>query len=113
MTKPKIVVIIPAKNEAQAIGHVLDEIPKEVNQIIVVDNASSDQTAAIAQNHGALVLTESRSGYGYACKRALNHLKKQEQLNPQERPDIIVFLDGDYSDYPEYLSALVAPISAK
>ena len=68
VTKSKIVVIIPAKNEAKAIGHVLDDLPKGIKQVIVVDNASSDDTAVVARNHGAFVLEELRSGYGNACK---------------------------------------------
>lgn len=112
VTKSKIVVIIPAKNEAKAIGHVLDDLPKGIKQVIVVDNASSDDTAAVARNHGAFVLEEPRSGYGYACKKAMLHLSQKQESQPEERPDIVVFLDGDYSDYPEYLEALVTPIIA-
>jgi len=106
----KITVIIPAINEAGAIGHVLDEIPKSASEVIVVDNGSSDNTVAVAKKHGALVLNESRRGYGYACMHALEFIQSRAQKHPEQTPEIIVFLDGDYSDYPEFLDALVAPI---
>ena len=109
----KITVIIPAINEAGAIGHVLDEIPKSASEVIVVDNGSSDNTVAVAKKHGALVLNESRRGYGYACMHALAFIQSRAQKHPEQTPEIIVFLDGDYSDYPEYLDALVAPIVEK
>ena len=111
--RAKITVIIPAINEAGAIGHVLDDLPKSATEVIVVDNGSSDNTVAVAKKHGALVLTESRLGYGYACMHALKHLKSRALKHPEQTPEIIVFLDGDYSDYPEYLDALVAPIEEK
>ena len=111
--RAKITVIIPAINEAGAIGHVLDDLPKSATEVIVVDNGSSDNTVAVAKKHGALVLTESRRGYGYACMHALKHLKSRALKHPEQTPEIIVFLDGDYSDYPEYLDALVAPIEEK
>lgn len=106
----KISVIIPAINEAQAIGHVLNDIPELATEVIVVDNGSLDNTVHVAQNQGAIVLHEPRKGYGYACKHALEFLKKREEDSPKRIPDIIVFLDGDYSDYPEYLNKLVEPI---
>jgi glycosyltransferase involved in cell wall biosynthesis len=109
----KITVIIPAINEAGAIGHVLDEIPKSASEVIVVDNGSSDNTVAVAKKHGALVLNESRRGYGYACMHALAYIQSRALKHPEQTPEIIVFLDGDYSDYPEYLDALVAPILKK
>jgi glycosyltransferase involved in cell wall biosynthesis len=106
-TKPidlQIVVIIPAFNEAQSIGKVLADIPSIwVNHVIVVNNGSSDQTATVAQENGAIVLNESRKGYGWAC---LLGIEKAVTL----KADIIVFLDGDYSDYPEQLPMLVKPI---
>ena len=105
MTQPKIIVIIPAYNEANSIALVIKEIPTIVSQTIVVNNASTDATQKVAENAGATVLTESKMGYGYACLRGLAYVAKQEIL-----PDIIVFLDGDYSDYPEQLTQIVAPI---
>ena len=98
---PFIAVIIPALNEEQAIGNVLREIPAGVQQIIVVDNGSSDGTAQVARSMGALVVEEPRRGYGQACLAGIAQLAD---------PDIVVFLDGDYSDYPEELTDLVEPI---
>lgn len=105
MRQPKIIVIIPAYNEADSIELVIKEIPSIVSQTIVVNNASTDATQKAAENAGATVLTESKMGYGHACLKGLDYLAKQETL-----PDIIVFLDGDYSDYPEQLTQIVAPI---
>src|SRR3970282_2321873 len=100
-----IKVIIPAYNEEKAIGHVIAAIPKIVNEIIVISNNSTDNTKAIAINAGATVLSENKMGYGYACLKGLGHIASQEI-----KPDIIVFLDGDYSDFPEELTQLVTPI---
>lgn len=100
-----IKVIIPAFNEADSISRVIKELPTEISEIIVVNNNSTDNTAEIAQNAGATVLTEARMGYGYACLKGLDYISKQSK-----RPQIIVFIDGDYSDYPEELTKLVAPI---
>jgi glycosyltransferase involved in cell wall biosynthesis len=100
-----IKVIIPAVNEADSIGKVVSELPSHVSEIIVVDNGSEDETAAKARNAGATVLTEKRKGYGYACLKGLEYVAKQSK-----QPDIIVFIDGDYSDYPEELDKVVAPI---
>jgi len=100
-----IKVIIPAYNEEHAIAHVIAEIPKTVNEIIVISNNSTDNTEEIAKNAGATVLSETRKGYGYACLKGLDYISTLEN-----KPDIIVFLDGDYSDYPEELSLLVNPI---
>ncbi len=97
--------IIPAYNEAASIGAVLAEVPAEVRETVVVDNRSTDGTGDVARKAGATVLLESRMGYGYACQRGVNYLF--EKSNP---PHIIVFMDGDYSDYPEELPKLVAPI---
>ena len=98
-------VIIPAYNEEEAIGKVINEIPKFVKEIIVVNNGSTDQTIKIAKKHGATVLTEDKKGYGYACLKGITYVNKLE-----DKTDIIVFLDGDYSDYPEELNKLVQPI---
>ncbi|CCG53634.1 Glycosyl transferase, group 2 family protein [Flavobacterium indicum GPTSA100-9 = DSM 17447] len=101
----KIYVIIPAYNEEKAISNVITEIPKIVSKIIVINNNSTDNTAQIAFANGAIVLSEKRRGYGYACLKGLDYISKQKT-----KPDIVVFLDGDYSDYPEELTKLVAPI---
>ncbi|GGD90053.1 glycosyltransferase family 2 protein [Planktosalinus lacus] len=100
-----IKVIIPAFNEEASIGKVVAEIPDYVSEIIVVNNTSSDETAAVAKAAGATVLSETQKGYGYACLKGMDYIAQQA-----EKPDIIVFLDGDYSDYPEELTKIVAPI---
>jgi glycosyltransferase involved in cell wall biosynthesis len=102
-----IKVIIPAFNEENAIVNVLKEIPDLVSEVIVVDNNSNDLTSISAKNAGATVLFEEKKGYGYACLKGLNYIQNQEI-----KPDIIVFLDGDYSDYPEELLKIIHPIIA-
>ncbi len=102
---PIIKVIIPAYNEEASIGKVITEIPDMVSEVIVINNNSSDRTAAIAKATGAMVLEENKKGYGYACLKGMDYLSMQEI-----KPDIVVFLDGDYSDYPEDLTKIVAPI---
>ncbi|PIY12065.1 MAG: UDP-glucose--dolichyl-phosphate glucosyltransferase [Flavobacteriaceae bacterium CG_4_10_14_3_um_filter_33_47] len=102
---PKIKVIIPAYNEEDSIANVIKDIPTIVDEVIVVDNNSNDDTAKNAINAGATVLTETKKGYGYACLKAMDYISNQTK-----KPDIIVFLDGDYSDYPEELLKLVEPI---
>ena len=101
----KIKVIIPAYNEADSIGLVINNIPKHVEEIIVVSNNSTDNTEINAQKAGATVLMENNKGYGYACLKGLQYIAKQK-----DKPDIVVFLDGDYSDYPEELTKIVKPI---
>ena len=103
--QPSIKVIIPAYNEQDSIGHVLKDIPDYVQEIIVVSNASTDDTEVVASNAGATVLVEKNMGYGYACLKGMAHIAAQDQ-----KPYIIVFLDGDYSDYPEQLDEIIAPI---
>lgn len=98
-----IAVIIPALNESQSIGYVIDAIPKLVSKIIVVDNGSTDLTPEIVKNKGAVLLNESKKGYGFACLKGMDYLK----TNP---PDIVVFLDGDFSDFPDDLDKIIAPI---
>ncbi len=99
-------VIIPAFNEENAVGKVVSEIPKDlVRQIVVVNNASTDDTRMQAQAAGATVIEETRKGYGYACLAGIAHLKKQKKS-----PDMVVFLDADASDYPEEMRALIQPI---
>lgn len=106
MSKPDIRVIIPAFNEQNAVGLVIDEIPKEwVSEIIVVDNGSTDDTFEQAKSRGATTLKEPTRGYGNACLRGMKHI-----ADSPTQPDIIVFLDGDHSDYPEQLIELVQPI---
>lgn len=100
-----IKVIIPAYNEANSISQVIQGIPKIVSEIIVVNNDSTDATARNAKNAGATVLTEHKKGYGYACLCGMNYVSQQSN-----NPDIIVFIDGDYSDYPEDLSKVIQPI---
>lgn len=103
---PKISLIIPAYNEESSIGLVLDSLPKNLlNQIIVVDNASDDSTARVAGKCGAQVVREERRGYGSAC------LKGISELSPDT--EIVVFLDGDFSDHPEELPDLLKPIIEK
>jgi glycosyltransferase involved in cell wall biosynthesis len=105
MTKSIIKVIIPAYNEQNAIANVINDIPEIVDEIIVISNNSTDDTEENAKNVGATVLKEHRKGYGYACLKGMDYIAKNEK-----KPDIIVFLDGDYSDYPEQLTALIHPI---
>jgi glycosyltransferase involved in cell wall biosynthesis len=98
----KISVVIPVYNEEESIAKVIDDIPKPlVDQIIIVDNGSTDNSANIANAHGAKVLTEPRRGYGAACMRGIAYLKEQSIL------DILVFLDGDYSDDPKDMILLI------
>lgn len=102
-----IKVIIPAFNEEASIGKVIAEIPEIVSEIIVVNNNSTDATAEVAKNAGATVLFQPKAGYGNACLKGMEYISR---LDSAQRPDIIVFLDGDYSDYPEELTKIVAPI---
>jgi glycosyltransferase involved in cell wall biosynthesis len=96
--------LIPALNEEEAMGLVLDEIPRElVDDVTVVDNGSTDGTAAVAAAHRARVITEARRGYGAACLAGLAACPEA---------DLIVFLDGDHSDYPADLPQLLAPLLA-
>lgn len=102
----KIYVIIPAFNEENGVGQVLSEIPNElVTEVVVVNNASTDDTERIAKEGGATVLREPISGYGRACLKGIDYLK-----NTSMSPDVVVFLDADHSDYPEEMKKLVVPI---
>jgi len=98
-----ISVIIPAFNEEASIGKVIKDIPSLVHEIVVVDNNSTDSTSKVAKEFGATVLFEKQKGYGIACLTGIEYLKNKNI-------DILVFLDGDYSDYPEELTDLVEPI---
>ena len=103
---PDITVIIPAFNEEKAIGKVIREIPKDlVTEIIVVNNNSDDNTKKVALSEGATVIDEPKRGYGQACLKGIAYLKDKRQ-----KTDIVVFMDGDHSDYPSELSKLVRPI---
>lgn len=99
-----VLVIIPAFNEAAAVGKVIGDLPSErVAEVVVVNNASTDQTARNAEAAGATVLFEARRGYGYACLSGLAYAATR-------LCDVIVFLDGDYSDHPDELPNLLEPI---
>lgn len=98
-------VIIPAFNEAKSIAIVLRDLPDLVDEVVVVDNRSTDGTADEAEKAGATVLFEAQKGYGYACLKGIAYLA--QKAKPK---DIVVFLDGDYSDYPEELEQLIDPI---
>jgi glycosyltransferase involved in cell wall biosynthesis len=99
-------VIIPAWNEEQSIAKVIAAIPTSfVREVVVVDNNSTDNTSTCASEAGATVLLETKQGYGAACLKGIKHLK-----NKSVPPDVIVFMDGDFSDFPEQLPELIAPI---
>jgi glycosyltransferase involved in cell wall biosynthesis len=99
-------VIIPAYNEEKAIEEVLREIPMNlVRHVVVANNGSSDSTAEVAEKNGAIVVHEPRKGYGQACLTALEKLKEFDL-----KPDVVVFMDGDHSDYPEEMPHLLQPI---
>jgi len=111
LTKPIIDVIIPAYNEERSIGLVLADIPQDwVREVIVCNNASTDRTRAVAEEGGATVLDQPKMGYGSACLKGIAYLKEKPAA---EQPDVVVFLDGDYSDHPEELPKLLQPIIEK
>jgi glycosyltransferase involved in cell wall biosynthesis len=100
----RISVIIPVCNEQDAIEKVIGDIPRDLaTEILVVDNGSTDETARLAVQMGARVIREDRRGYGWACLAGISEV---------DHPDIVVFLDGDYSDHPDEMSLVVSPILA-
>tara|TARA_X000001036_G_scaffold31929_1_gene26165 strand:- start:3463 stop:4155 length:693 start_codon:yes stop_codon:yes gene_type:complete len=106
LNETKISIIIPALNEENSIGQVINSLPKIYHQLIVVDNGSNDSTRKIAKKNGAIVLIEKKRGYGNACLKGIRFLKKTP-------PDIVVFLDGDFSDYPQEIKKIIEPIEQK
>ncbi len=105
---PTVDVVIPAFNEEESLPLVLAAIPRPpVRRVVVTDNNSTDATAEVAARGGATVVAEPRPGYGAACLRALDHLRRHDP------PEIVVFLDADFSDRPEELPVVIAPIVAR
>lgn len=117
-TRPRVLVIMPALNEEEAIGLVLAELPPDlVDQVVVCDNGSSDRTGEVAAAAGAHVVREERRGYGRACMTALDAAFSRGAVSPAPGApyggrDLIVFLDADHSDYPGDLPDLLAPLLA-
>ncbi len=108
MRQPIIDVIIPAYNEEESIGFVVSDISKElVRDIIVCNNNSKDRTAEVAKKEGAIVVDQARPGYGSACLKGMEYIAAKPK---SEQPDIVVFIDGDYSDYGEEMIDVVRPI---
>lgn len=102
--RPSTAVIIPVFNEEQGLPFVLADIPNDlVDEVVVVDNMSTDRSAEVARDNGARVVSEPRRGYGSACLAGVAGTRGHE---------ILVFLDGDYSDYPEDMRELLAPVSS-
>jgi len=107
---PVVDVIIPAYNEALSIGKVISDIPREsVRQIIVCNNNSTDETPALAAKAGAIVTDQLLQGYGHACLSGIAYLKDHQENLP---PDIVVFMDADYSDHATEMDSLIQPILA-
>lgn len=111
-------VIIPVFNESDSIRHVVSDVPRSwklededcvVRDIIVVDNNSTDDSARVAADSGAVVISEKTRGYGSACLRGMAHIAARPE---SQQPDTVVFLDGDYSDYPGEMPNLVGPLKA-
>lgn len=105
--RPIVDVIIPAYNEEASIAKVVADLPAWVREVVVVNNNSSDRTSIVAAQAGATVVDEPIPGYGKACLRGISHISSK-----LEKPHIIVFIDGDYSDHPDEMPLLIAPIVA-
>lgn len=104
--KPHIIVLIPAYNEENSVGKVIRDIPKDfANTIVVINNNSNDLTRVNAEIAGAVVIDEPTQGYGNACLKGIAYIRTLTI-----KPDVIVFIDADYSDYPEEMEQLVNPI---
>lgn len=101
-------VVIPARNEEESLPLVLNDLP-QVGRVIVVDNGSTDATAIRAAEQGAVVVSAETPGYGRACLAGMDEIRRAIATG-EDPPRVLVFLDGDYSDYPEYLRELVEPI---
>lgn len=105
---PRVAVVIPAWNEEGSIGRVIDALPKQwARRIVVADNNSTDYTAEVARKFGATVVPAPRQGYGSACLAGLAYL---DALPAHEQPEIVAFIDADFSDHPEQLPQIVRPI---
>ena len=99
-------VIIPALNEEKSIGKVLDDIDREIiKEVLVIDNGSTDNTGEVASQNGATLLIENERGYGAACLKGIAYV-----VQHAPDTDLIIFLDADYSDFPEEIPALIRPI---
>jgi hypothetical protein len=106
--RPKVVVIIPALNEEASIGKVIEDIPRRsVDQVVVVDNGSTDRTAHIARKLGVTVVRETEKGYGSACLAGIRYITRKYW----DGSTIVVFLDGDHSDHPEEIGRLLGPLT--
>ncbi len=105
--RPVVDVLIPALNESAALPRVLGDLPADgLRRVVVVDNGSSDGTGETARGLGAVVLEEPRRGYGQACLTGIGWIGRQP-----DPPEVLVFLDADYSDHPDELPSLVEPIA--
>lgn len=103
-----VTVIIPAFNEEASLPWVLHDLP-DVGQVIVVNNGSTDQTTEVALRHGASVVLEPVRGYGAACLRGLSEIERALK-GGQSPPQVVAFIDADYSDHPDRLPQLVRPL---
>lgn len=110
MDLSKVAVVIPAYNEEKSLPLVLRDLP-DVGRVIVANNGSTDRTAELAEAAGAVVVSEPRKGYGSACLAGLGELRRRIEAG-EAAPKIVAFIDADYSDHPEQLPELLAPIYA-